>query len=879
VANKEQVMSRLHSGLSVIGALIGLIIAAPRAVGADNKKEGPTAEQIAQWVQDLGSDDFEARQNASKKLWEAGQAAETALRGALKSSDAEVIRRSREILDKFDWGIYPNTPPKIADLIDDYRTGRQDETLNAVALRGLLDEGAAGCAALRKVLAAESHAERRSHIVADLAFNGGRALVALKAPADFAALEELLDAALAIDAKTILPSYAAFLESRGRLKEKIESFKDKPAVKPSCSIEDLLAYLYRVQGDLAQARKYAEKSDDEDLLNRILFVQGDWKELATRDIGLPAQPNTESEKNHYRAAYLRLAGDVEKSKEMLDDMEKAVDLAKNNDEPDEALCELSRALFANGRAEAGLRAISACSAPANVTRSYYIFRQQLRPGEGLKLLEKSPAKTEGFIEAQRHQLGDDEPAIQLLKAANPQQYHELLTQDRSGSLAKLAIEHAPKLTIQMLDDDPESLLRSLFPATQHHSIWWAYLRDRYADQEAMGVLKRLNKLLEGKAGKDLDDWLDDLARQTGDRAEAEREPYYLAMADACRLAGKSEKQQQFLEKACALASVTGQALLELADLYAEKKDWNKAAVRYEQAWLKDHNPLPLFLRGWSLAQSGKEMEGKKLMETAHWMPLGDAKVRNFFAGELGPRGFLDDAYRECALALRYGAVSDYQSAMAIWHLTSQGVANGDYFKAADFRQRLALLAMHHAVYNNAASTCFSAAVQVHGFRARGLLEQGKIDEAMQEMRTCLSADPSGLQVVDLMLRRLMKLGHKKEADELFDKVAEAMRKHLKEFPKDPLILNNYAWLCALGGRNVDDALKHSALAVELAPDNANYYDTYAELCFQKGDQKKALELMRQCVEKDPRQPYFRDQLKRIEKGDPEADLPRTQWRK
>jgi tetratricopeptide (TPR) repeat protein len=261
------------------------------------------------------------------------------------------------------------------------------------------------------------------------------------------------------------------------------------------------------------------------------------------------------------------------------------------------------------------------------------------------------------------------------------------------------------------------------------------------------------------------------------------------------------------------------------------------------------------------------------------VPLGNANERNLLAGELGPRGFLDDAYRECGLALRYGTIADYQSALATWHLTSQAVADGEFFKGADYRQRLALLAMHHGVYYNAVGTCFSAAVQVHGFRARGLLEQGKVDEAMQEMRTCIAADPSGLQVVDLMLRRLMKLGHKKEADELFDKVADAMHKHLKEFPKDPLILNNYAWLCTLARRNLDDALKHSALAMELAPDNANYFDTCAELYFQKGDRQKALELMRQCVEKDPQQPYFRDQLKRIEKGDPEADLPRSQWRK
>src|SRR5579864_6008552 len=71
----------------------------------------PTKEQIAQWVKDLGDNSFEVRERATKRLWEAGEAAETAVAEAAKSDDAEVARRAGELAEKFRWGIFPNTPP------------------------------------------------------------------------------------------------------------------------------------------------------------------------------------------------------------------------------------------------------------------------------------------------------------------------------------------------------------------------------------------------------------------------------------------------------------------------------------------------------------------------------------------------------------------------------------------------------------------------------------------------------------------------------------------------------------------------------------------------------------------------------------------------
>jgi hypothetical protein len=81
----------------------------------------PTPEQINQWVEQLGDTDFAKRQEASKRLWEAGQPAEKPLQAAVKGDDAEVRRRAKDILDKFKWGLYPDTPTTIVELVKQYQ--------------------------------------------------------------------------------------------------------------------------------------------------------------------------------------------------------------------------------------------------------------------------------------------------------------------------------------------------------------------------------------------------------------------------------------------------------------------------------------------------------------------------------------------------------------------------------------------------------------------------------------------------------------------------------------------------------------------------------------------------------------------------------------
>jgi hypothetical protein len=77
---------------------LGVLVATSVAEEAPKKKADP--EQIAKLIKQLGSDDFEEREKATKELEKLGGAALDALREASKSGEAEVKSRAASLLDK-----------------------------------------------------------------------------------------------------------------------------------------------------------------------------------------------------------------------------------------------------------------------------------------------------------------------------------------------------------------------------------------------------------------------------------------------------------------------------------------------------------------------------------------------------------------------------------------------------------------------------------------------------------------------------------------------------------------------------------------------------------------------------------------------------------
>jgi uncharacterized protein (TIGR03067 family) len=82
-----------------LGVVVGILLVAQGAtLGADSGKK-KEAEKIARLVAQLGDDDFEKREAASKKLDSIGEPAVSALRKAVATSpDTEIRRRAETII-------------------------------------------------------------------------------------------------------------------------------------------------------------------------------------------------------------------------------------------------------------------------------------------------------------------------------------------------------------------------------------------------------------------------------------------------------------------------------------------------------------------------------------------------------------------------------------------------------------------------------------------------------------------------------------------------------------------------------------------------------------------------------------------------------------
>ena len=230
---------------------------------------------------------------------------------------------------------------------------------------------------------------------------------------------------------------------------------------------------------------------------------------------------------------------------------------------------------------------------------------------------------------------------------------------------------------------------------------------------------------------------------------------------------------------------------------------------------------------------------------------------------------------EYDLIVRLGGEESWYVGDGLRHAAQDALAKRAYLKAAANYERAMLRCLQTNTGFLETGAYLVVPHMVHRYRARGLLAAGKLDEARKETALCLAALPGHVELPILLVPELEKRAMKKDADELFNRTFGTLEKQCADYPKSAWARNNLAWLTACCRRQLDKGLDHSREAVKLAPNNAGYLDTLAEVHFQRGDRDQALQLMKKCIELDPKNRYFRDQLKRFEAGDPKAPLPES----
>ena len=619
----------------------------------------PSKDQIAQWVKQLGDDDFSTREEASAKLYQAGKDAEEALQEAVTSDDAEVARRARAILDKFKWGLYPDATKSVVDTINRYRAA--DVAGKLAVVQELLDGGPSGWRTLLGIVRAEPDAEARTAVLSLVTRQLSHSAPQMLADGNNESLELLLDVLVANDARQGAPHYAAYWMMRGKLDERIGHYKALAAkgLDPSHDWE-VVAHLCHARGDLAAAREAADKAGKPELADAMLLEAGDWKTLADRPVHSPSGLNYED--LALQATYHRLAGDAKGFDDALAELRKLADAPLNK--PDVQF-QLAKVLFFNDRPNDAVEVLAAT--PGRRVDAFEMLVAQGRIKEALELADKVQAENvpespvlEVLKARTLYLLGEKDKAKAIFKAI----FDALPGSDFAATLALVdaenrvglrdrAFEHAAQTAA--LPQSPNwwlAFVAKLYPKnTDSAAVLWRMLASH--DTRPTGpaaALKQLHGLLDGTADAKA---VADLA----DRAEAEFKVIGAADDLAARRRALAEAalacKDETLARSLLEKAGTADALIRLGDLDADKKEWDKAEKWYAQAWDKDHGrPLALYLDGYALAQAGKEEEGKQRMELAHWTPLGDSATRFALLQALSERGHHEAARREAELLAR-----------------------------------------------------------------------------------------------------------------------------------------------------------------------------------------------------------------------------------
>jgi tetratricopeptide (TPR) repeat protein len=841
-----------------------------------------TQEQIDRWVRELGDENFEVREKASEELWKVGERAEKAVEKALTSTDAEVRRRAQELLDKFQWGIYPNTPKELVDLVQQYKSGPGANQTEII--RKLLEAGGPGWKIVMKMARRESNPQMKRFLIERIndEFHGG--LPNLLVDKNFELIETLLDLALESDVRSSLGNYSAYWLLRGQLEQRITFFKEREEKTRGQPEETalILAHLYRAREDYKSAEEAALRAKDPLLAERILYEAGDWKKLSAQQA--IAESSREVERLGLKAAYARLAGDKKAYDQAIQDLMKLH--ADVKADPGESF-QVAKALFINDSVDLAMKVLAESG---HHTVRFRILLAQYRHEEALALVDEikktDPRNFESveiLLARTLYTMGEKEKALAIFKRYGEQikpeievsWYEDLIEAEYEIGLQDQAIEHAA-LVLKVSQDEgwAARLFDTLFPGKDATAVvWWKVLRTHNPGKDFPVLLGQLRKLLDGKATEEEVKSLVEAGTATAVELNktnpVEADGWLVALAEVAVLHKLNPLAVATLQKA-----QTSAGLIRLGDLHAEAKQWEPAIESYGKAWEKNRRePLALYLKGWALVKAGKDEQGKQLMEQAHWLPLGNELTRYNFSRELIKRGWSDEGMRESELVIRVGTPGSYYVGESFRRRASQAVQKKDFLMAAENHEKAMLRVLRGSVAFINDSAYVGVPAMIHSQRAAGLVSAGKMKEAMEEVALSQSALPGNVDLPIRLVPMLEEKGHKKEADEVFNKALAAQEQACKTFPSSSNAHNSYAWLCAVCKRNLDKALEHSLQATKLVPDHAGHLDTLAEVYFQLGQQQKAIETQTRVVELDPERPYFRKQLERIKAGDRNAELP------
>jgi tetratricopeptide (TPR) repeat protein len=275
--------------------------------------------------------------------------------------------------------------------------------------------------------------------------------------------------------------------------------------------------------------------------------------------------------------------------------------------------------------------------------------------------------------------------------------------------------------------------------------------------------------------------------------------------------GQAEKAQPELENLVKQFPKMNDAHLQLATLYLDEKQFDKARAEFEV--LSSNNPPDI--RGFIGLQTVKMATGK-----------GEEAIQ-----------VMQDLVNKNPTVLPYRyELANFQAALA-----------GQYWNSNTGKSRELLQSAADNYKEILKTTANSAEVWLRlGVMQRQL---GQFDTSLASFEQAGNADPKNVSAFLNQALICDALGKKKEATDSYNKV-------LAIDPDNPLALNNLAFMMADSGANLDQAMTWAERAKKRAPSNADISDTLGYVYYRKNLNSEALRIFRQLSQEHPQNYQF-----------------------
>jgi tetratricopeptide (TPR) repeat protein len=840
--------------------------------------------QVKKWIDELGDADFTTRENAHKNLWKAGSDAEEQLKVALKGDDAEIRKRSLELLEKFKWGIYHDSPIAIIDLIQAYQSGTLQDKEKSIAK--LIEMGGLGVKSVIKIINAEEQEEVRNSVLSYASKSVSKVIPYLIEKNEFKFLDQILQMMLENRAEGVFSNYAVYAILSASTDKIINQLSKNKPPKISDEInKEILAYLYRSKGEHNDALKFAKESKNPELYTQLALEASKWKVVLDTD---HFPDDLLLGKLGYKLAMYRLANEKTEfdgaKKTLMEIAEELTGKDKNGVESTEQLFQAAKIALLNYMVPEGIDSLLKNKKRMMVAE---IYASRFEFDKIKSLIEEAKTENAKDVPALEihwakilYGLGEKEQALKILD-----QYSSRIA-DKSEGDWPLKLVHA-WILIKKRDralEDAASYLQKI----EHREASGRMLNKMFGDdsefydplfrfffkkkntETALAVIKQINDLhdkkLDSKAVLKL---VDDLLEYASTVTAEESVSLKNAAGAILKKYGLDEKLKELADK---FGSET--ILLSLADLYAEKKEWAKARDSFKVAWDKDKSKsIIAFMIAKMEENIGDKAQASKWKDLSTWAPLGNEQVRLDFAYALGKRNYVDDALIQFDLVYKTGEPGSYSVGASSRALASRLIEKKSFEKAADGYELAMLRCMTPFVSFTQSQAYVNVPSLIARLRCRSAIDTGDFDKVDSFAAKAFDLQPGEVELPILVYQPLIAKGKKELADKIFASAKKSIQKVGDDYPNCAWAHNSAAWLSACCKSDLIWGLNQAEMAIKLDGKSAAHLDTLAEVLFQLKRQKEAVEAQTKAVALEPTKIYYKKQLKRIQNGDPSVDRP------